>query len=160
VAAPGVRMGLPDAPGRDRSPRGLVTPVARSSYTEFVTSIDAHRAASSGRSFRRRTGARLGALLAAAVLGTAVLAGCGGDNSQTDCNLNSCTITFERGVDASVSVLGIDAKLVSVQNSQATVEVAGQQVTVPVGQDAQSEGFNVSVQSITADNVVVKISAN
>ncbi|TQS42224.1 hypothetical protein [Cryptosporangium phraense] len=102
----------------------------------------------------------LAALATAAVLAVGLLAGCGGENSQTNCNLNSCTITFDRGVDASVSVLGVEAKLVNVQNSQATVEVAGQQVTVPVGQDAQSDGFNVSVQSITADNVVVEISAN
>ncbi|MFI5956641.1 hypothetical protein [Cryptosporangium sp. NPDC051539] len=112
-----------------------------------MTSIDAARR-------------RLGALTAAAVLAVGLLAGCGGDNSQTNCDLNSCTITFQRGVDASVSVLGVEAKLVNVRNSQATVEVAGQQVTVPVGQDAQSEGFNVSVQSITADQVVVDISAN
>ena len=140
--------------------------VARRAYTGFVTSIDAHRAPTSGRStstggsYRRRAGARLGALVVAAALGLAVLAGCGGEGSQTDCNLNSCTVTFDRGVDASVSVLGVDAKLVDVQNSQATLEVAGQQVTVPVGQDAQAEGLNVAVQSITADNVVVKISAN
>jgi hypothetical protein len=134
--------------------------VARHSYTEFVTSIDAHRAASEGRPLRRRAGARLGALLAAAALGLAVLAGCGGEGSKTDCNLNSCTVTFDRGVDASASVLGVEAKLVSVQNSAATLEIAGQQVTVPVGQDAQSEGWNVAVQSITADNVVVQLSAN
>jgi hypothetical protein len=109
---------------------------------------------------RRTVGRRLAAVLFAAVLAVGALAGCGGDNSNTDCNLNSCTITFERGVDASVSVLGIEAKLVSVQNSQATVEVAGQQVTVPVGQDAEAEGWNVSVQSITAEQVVVKISAS
>ncbi|WP_035857415.1 hypothetical protein [Cryptosporangium arvum] len=102
---------------------------------------------------------RIGGFLAAAALGLALLSGCGGEGSQTDCNLNSCTVTFDRGVNASVSVLGVDAKLVNVQNSQATLEIAGQQVTVPVGQDAQSEGFNISVQEITADNVVVKISA-
>lgn len=140
--------------------------VARRTYTGFVTSIDAHRAASTGRPIRRRgtsrrrAGARFGALVAATALGLALLAGCGGEGSQTDCNLNSCTITFDRGVDASVSVLGVDAKLVDVQNSQATLEIAGERVTIPVGQDAQSEGFNVAVQSITADNVVVKISAN
>lgn len=112
-----------------------------------MTSIDATRR-------------RLGAFAVAGILALGILAGCGGENSQTDCNLNSCTITFDRGVDASVSVLGVEAKLVSVQNSQATVEVAGQQVTVPVGEDAQSDGFNVSVQSITADQVVVKIATN
>lgn len=141
-------------------------PVVRRSYTEFVTSIDVNRAASVGRPIRRRStsrrraGARLGALIAAAAVGLAMLAGCGSEGSETDCNLNSCTITFDRGVDASVSVLGIDAKLVNVQDSQATLDIEGQQLTIPVGQDAQSEGFNVAVQSITADNVVVKISAN
>lgn len=121
--------------------------MARCSYTEFVTSIDAPRTY------------RIGTFVAAAALGLAVLAGCGGEGSATNCNLNSCTVTFDRGVDASVSVLGVDAKLVDVQNSQATLDIEGQKLTIPVGQDAQADGFNVSVQSITADNVVVRIAA-
>lgn len=105
----------------------------------------------------------IGALAAVGALAAALLAGCGGgdeDGSKTKCSLNSCTVTFDRGVDASASVLGVEAKLVSVENSQATIRLAGQQVTIPVGQDASSGGLNVAVQSITADQVVVQISAN
>lgn len=105
----------------------------------------------------------VGALAAAGALTAALLAGCGGgdeDGTKTTCTLNSCTVTFDRGVDASASVLGVEAKLVSVENSQATIRLAGQQVTIPVGQDTSSGGLNVAVQSITTDQVVVSISAN
>lgn len=140
--------------------------LARSSYTKEVTSDDSDHSvmistphSGATPAARRPIARRLPAAAAAATLVVALLAGCGGDNSQTDCDLNSCTVTFDRGVDASVSVLGIEAKLVTVQNSQATIEVAGQQVTVPVGENAEADGWNVAVQSITADNVVIKISA-
>jgi hypothetical protein len=46
--------------------------------------------------------------------------------------LEGCTITFPRNGDLSVSVLGVEARLVGVQNGTAHVVVAGQQVTVPV----------------------------
>ncbi|TYK47811.1 hypothetical protein [Actinomadura decatromicini] len=89
------------------------------------------------------------------------LAACGGENSKTDCNVNSCTVTFDRGVDASASILGVKAELVKVQGQMVTLKVGGQTVTVPAGGDGeQAEGFDVSVQSVTKDQVVVRISAN
>jgi hypothetical protein len=88
----------------------------------------------------------------------AAAAACGGENSSTECGVNSCTVTFERGVEASASILGVKAELVEVRGQLVTLKIAGQTVTVPVGEGEQSEGFNVSVQSVTEDQVVVKIS--
>lgn len=96
--------------------------------------------------------------MAVFALAAPVLAGCGGDGAKTSCSLTACTVTFDRGSDAKVSVLGVEAKLVSVQGDQVTVSVADQQVTVPVNQTADAGGFTVGVQSVTADQVVVQIS--
>jgi hypothetical protein len=100
---------------------------------------------------------RLSLGLAAALL-TAVVAGCGGEGTDTDCSLSACTVTFDRGVNASVDVLGVQAELVDVQDDQVTVEVEGQRATLPVGQSTEVEGFSVTVQEVTADSVVVRIS--
>ncbi|MFB4316227.1 hypothetical protein [Actinomadura sp. 21ATH] len=98
------------------------------------------------------------AVLPLVLLPLGAAAACGGEGAQTDCNLNSCTVTFDRGVDASASILGVKAELVSVQGQNVTMKVAGQQITVPVGEGEQADGFNVTVQSVTQENVVVKIS--
>jgi len=86
------------------------------------------------------------------------VAACSGENASTNCTINACTVTFNRGVDASASILGIKAELVEVQDQNVTLKIGGQQITVPVGEGEQAEGFDVSVQSITQDQVVVKIS--
>ncbi|MGW0247674.1 hypothetical protein ACWDYH_13665 [Nocardia goodfellowii] len=80
-----------------------------------------------------------------------------GAGSKTECQLNGCTITFDRGVNAKASVLGIDAELVAVNGNTVTLKVGGQQVDVPVGESQPTDGFNVAVQEVTADKVVVKI---
>lgn len=98
------------------------------------------------------------AVLPFALLPLGALAACGGENSDTSCGVNSCTVTFDRGVEASASILGVKAELVRVEGEMVTLKVAGQTVTVPVGDGEQAEGFNVSVQSVTQDKVVVKIS--
>jgi hypothetical protein len=92
-------------------------------------------------------------VLAAVVL----VAGCGGQGSQTNCGIDGCTITFPRSGDTTVSVLGIEARLVGVQNGTAQLEVAGQGVTVPVGGEANAEGFTVGVESVTDSEVVVRV---
>jgi hypothetical protein len=101
----------------------------------------------------------LSILFAGMVLGAA--AGCGGESSgtETKCSLSACTVSFDRGVDAQASILGVKAKLVGVKGDQATLEVAGQRVTVPVGGETEAEGFKISVQKITKDQVTVKIAA-
>jgi hypothetical protein len=93
-----------------------------------------------------------------ALLALGTVTGCGGEGTDTSCSINSCTVTFDRGVNASASILGVKAELVGVKGDQVTLKVGGQTVTVPVNGEQQAEGFNVSVQSVTQDNVVVKIS--
>ncbi|WP_189113754.1 hypothetical protein [Pilimelia terevasa] len=100
---------------------------------------------------------RAASLAAAAVLAAGLLAGCGGNNSDTRCDLNSCTVTFN-GVDASASILGVEAKVLGVQGEQVTLQVAGQQATLNVGQQAVDVGgFQATLQSADADRVVVRI---
>jgi hypothetical protein len=86
-------------------------------------------------------------------------AGAVGCGSGTQCGVDGCTITFPRSGDASVSVLGIQARLVGVQNGTADIEVAGQKITVPVGGETTAEGFTVGVQGVTDTEVVVRIRA-
>ncbi|MBX6749384.1 MAG: hypothetical protein IRY85_06850 [Micromonosporaceae bacterium] len=88
------------------------------------------------------------------VLSAALLAGCGdGDGVDVACGLQECTVTFPRGVEASASVLGVEAKLVSVQDGWVTLEIGGTTVTVPVGGEAEG----VQVREVTSEKVVVAI---
>jgi hypothetical protein len=87
-------------------------------------------------------------------LGAALLAGCGGgEGTDVNCNLQECTVTFQRGVDASASVFGVEARLVGVQDGMVTLEIAGGNVTVPV--NGEPEG--VQVREVTEEQVVVVI---
>jgi hypothetical protein len=98
-------------------------------------------------------------LILATVLTSVLLTACGGEGSNVDCGLDQCTVTFERGVDASASVLGVEAKLVGAEGDKVTVEVAGEQLTLTVGQPAtETNGLNVSVESVTDSEVKIKIS--
>lgn len=81
-----------------------------------------------------------------------------GPGSKADCNVGGCTVTFNRGVNAKVNVLGVDAELVAVNGNTVTLKVGGQEVAVPVGETQPTDGMNVTVQEITNDKVVVKIS--
>lgn len=101
---------------------------------------------------------RLAALPLLVLLPLGAAAACGGENSTTDCTLNACTVTFDRGVEASASILGVKAELVEVRGQMVTLRIGGQTVTVPVGEGEQSDGFDVSVQSVTEEQVVVRIS--
>jgi hypothetical protein len=95
----------------------------------------------------------------AALAATFLVAGCATSGTQTDCGLDGCTVTFPRSGDTSVSVLGVEARLVGVQNGTAQVVVAGQQVTVPVGGQADAGGFTVGVERVTDKEVVVRVRA-
>lgn len=99
-------------------------------------------------------------VFASVVLGGA--AGCGGESSgtRTTCSVSACTVAFDRGVDARASILGVEAKLIGVKNDRATLEVAGQRLTVPAGGQAEAEGVNVTVQKITKKQVVVKVTGS
>jgi len=86
-----------------------------------------------------------------------LIGGCGAGGSNTDCGVDGCTITFPRSGDTSVSVLGVQARLVGVQNGTAELAVAGQTVTVPVGGETQAGGFTVGVEQVTDQTVVVRV---
>jgi hypothetical protein len=103
----------------------------------------------------RRIATTLRATLIAMVLLTGAACATGG--SQTQCGTDGCTVTFPRSGDATVSVLGIDARLLGVRDGAADVEVAGQRVTVPVGGETTAGGFAVGVQEVTDTSVVVRI---
>jgi hypothetical protein len=99
------------------------------------------------------------ALAGIAVAGT-LLAGCGSEGADVNCSLNDCTVTFDRGVDASASVLGVDVKLDSVQNDQVTLNIEGNDIQVPVGGEAEAQagGLQFRVDSVTDDKVIIKVS--
>ena len=101
----------------------------------------------------RRPTAALLALLALALGGVTA---CGQD-SQTDCSLTGCTVTFQRTGATEASLLGVKAKLVGVEGSSVRLEVAGQTVTVPVGGETAAGSFTVRVEQVTGTQVVVRI---
>jgi hypothetical protein len=103
---------------------------------------------------------RLARFAAAAVLSLTVLTACSsGEGTDVDCGLDQCTVTFERGVDANASVLGVEAKVVKVEGDKVTLEVAGEQLTLTVGQPATDvEGLQVTLESVTDTEIKVKIS--
>ena len=81
-----------------------------------------------------------------------------GPGTTSECTVSGCTITFERGVSAKASVLGIDAELIAVNGDLVTLSIGGQQVTIPVGQSQASNGTDVRVSEVTDEKVVVVLS--
>lgn len=109
----------------------------------------------------RTTPRRLAALFAGLALVLGILAGCSSQGADTDCGLDACTVTFERGVEANASVLGIDAKLVGAEGDRVTVEVAGERLQLTMGQQAtEVGGLGVSLESVTDSEVKVRIAHN
>lgn len=80
-----------------------------------------------------------------------------GDGYKSECQVDGCTVTFTRGVNAKASVLGIDAELVAVNGNTVTLKVGGQQVDIPVGQTQPANGLSGTVQEITDDKVVIRL---
>jgi len=104
---------------------------------------------------------RAAGLLAALALGATLLAGCSSEGASTDCGLDACTVTFDRGVEASASILGVDAKLIGADGDQVTIEVAGEQLSLTVGQQAtEVAGLSVTLDSVTDSEVKVRIARN
>ncbi|MET7767253.1 hypothetical protein [Nocardia sp. NPDC005366] len=105
--------------------------------------------------FRRLLAFSLFALLTVSGVGACTVEGPG---SSADCHVSGCTVIFTRGVDARASVLGVDAELVAVNGNTVTLKIAGQQVLIPVGETQPAQGLDVTVQEVTDDKVVIKIS--
>ncbi|MGH8868309.1 MAG: hypothetical protein ACRDYU_09970 [Actinomycetes bacterium] len=97
------------------------------------------------------------AALASAALALGAATACSSEGATTDCSTSACTITYERGVDAQATILGVQTRLVGVDGDRARIKVAGQTLTLPAGGQAQAGEFTVSVQDVSADEVVVKV---
>ncbi|MEU4311622.1 hypothetical protein [Nocardia sp. NPDC024068] len=97
------------------------------------------------------------ALLFAATLGVSACTVTGA-GASSECEVSGCTVTFDRGVDAKISVLGVDVELRGVQGDLVTLAVAGQEVTVPRGETGSAQGLDLTVQEVTQDRVVVRLS--
>lgn len=100
---------------------------------------------------------RIAALFTAAALGLGLLAGCSNDNVA--CGLDQCTVSIDRTVNASVNVLGVEAKFVSADANTVTLDVAGEQIQLTTGADpVEVAGLTVSLDSIDADSIDVQVS--
>ncbi len=101
-----------------------------------------------------RTARALGGL----ALALALLGGCSSEGASTDCGVDACTVTFDRGVQASATILGVEAKLIGADGDRVTVEVGGEQLQLTVGQQAADVGgLAVTVESVTESQVAVRI---
>jgi hypothetical protein len=102
---------------------------------------------------------RAGGLAAGLVLAAAVAAGCSAEGASVDCRADaSCHVTFDRTVDATASVLGVEAKLVGVDGDQVTVEVAGEQVSLWLNEPAtEVGGVAVTLEKVTSTEVEVRL---
>ena len=100
------------------------------------------------------------AALALMVLSSGLAAGCTTSSKDTtvSCTVDSCTATFDRGVNATASILGVDVKLVAADGRNVTVDVAGTQLVVPVNGSQQAGGLSVTVEKVTDQQVVLKFS--
>jgi hypothetical protein len=104
---------------------------------------------------------RATAAAAGLAIGLAVLAGCSSEGASTDCGVDACTVTFQRGVDAKASILGVEARLVGVEDDRATIEVAGERLTLTVGQQStEAGGLYVTLESVTDTEAKVRIGRN
>ncbi|SCF27208.1 hypothetical protein GA0074695_5028 [Micromonospora viridifaciens] len=104
---------------------------------------------------------RAAGLLTGLALGVALLAGCSSAGASTDCGLDACTVTFDRGVEARASIFGVEARLVGAQGDQVTVEVAGERLSLTTGQQAaEVGGLEVTVDSLTDEQVVLRVARN
>ena len=98
-------------------------------------------------------------LVVLALVGAFALTACGTNGVDTDCGLDQCTVTFDRGAEAKTSILGVEAEIVKVQGDQVTVKVAGEEIGLTVGQGKkQVGGFDVEVVEVTPEKVVIRIS--
>src|SRR5919197_6750168 len=99
----------------------------------------------------QRYAPRVVAMLALVILGTGLTAGCttSANDATVSCAVSSCTVTFDRGADASASVLGVEVKLVGVDGQTVTVDVGGSRVEVPVNGSQEAGGLSVTVEKVT-----------
>ncbi|MFC7533624.1 hypothetical protein [Actinoplanes sp. GCM10030250] len=99
---------------------------------------------------------RVVAALASAAFGLALLTGCG---EGVSCGLDQCTVAIARETNASVSVLGVEAKFISADENTVTLDVAGEQIQLTKGQQAVDvAGLQVQLENVTADEIQIEVS--
>lgn len=97
-------------------------------------------------------------LAAALLLAVVVLTGCADEGASTDCGLDECIVTFERGVEAEANVLGVQARLVGADDRTVTLEVAGEQVSLTTGQrGTEVGGVWVSIDRVDDEQVSIRL---
>lgn len=102
---------------------------------------------------------RVASLAAGLALGLAVLTGCSSEGASVDCGIDACIVTFDRGVEASVNILGVEARLIGVEGDLVTIEVAGERLSLTRDQQAvQVAGVWVSVHSANSEQVAIRVS--
>ena len=94
---------------------------------------------------------------ASSALGAALLVGCSSEAASTDCGLDQCTVTFNRGVEGNVNVIGVDTRFIGANGDHVTIEVAGERLSLTVNQTTEVAGLSVSVASVTDTQVAVRI---
>ena len=108
-----------------------------------------------------RTVRRLAVAAVTLVAGLVLTTGCSSEGASTDCGIDQCTVTFNRGVDANASILGVEARLVGVDGDRATIEVGGERLTLTVGQQSSEVGgLYVRLDSVTDTEAKVRIGRN
>ncbi|WP_432573981.1 hypothetical protein [Kineococcus sp. SYSU DK005] len=75
--------------------------------------------------------------------------------TRAECTLDGCTVTFPRTGQPEVSVLGVQARLLEAGDDSVRLEVAGQEVSLDVGTEAQVAGFTAGLDRLTDTEAVV-----
>jgi hypothetical protein len=96
--------------------------------------------------------ARTTAVLAAGVLSLVPLAACGVNSDSVNCSGNTCSVTLS-GDGAKAKVLGSTVAFAGTDNGQATVGVAGHDVSCTEGQSVDAGPLHLECTKVTDDSV-------
>jgi hypothetical protein len=91
-------------------------------------------------------------------LGLGTLTACSSQGAKASCEgTTSCTVTFDRSADhAQIKILGVTVQLENVGDQAVTLSVGGRKVTVSKGQGVNAGNIHITLDQVTADQIVVK----
>ncbi len=79
--------------------------------------------------------------------------------STVTCTSNECTATFDRNANDTVTILGVDVKLVGTDASNVTLLVGETQIVLPAqGGSKTAGGLKLTVKEVTDTQVILTIS--
>src|SRR3954454_18017066 len=96
--------------------------------------------------------ARTAAVLAAGALSLIPLAACQVNSDSVSCSGNSCSVTL-KGDGAKAKVLGSTVAFAGTDNGQATVSVAGHNVSCTEGQSVDAGPLHLECTKVTDSSV-------